>query len=83
MRAQWPKHLPKRFAKKTVLSVKDVAELGGITERSVQRFYIREFPNAVKLGTAFNSQYAIPVDDVIDFLDRLQDTQKSEPARPS
>ncbi len=79
MRAQWPRRLPKRFSTKLILTVREVAEIGHISERSVQRFYIREFPNAVKMGEAFNAQYAIPVSDVSDFLDRLHAPKKSEP----
>jgi hypothetical protein len=81
MHAKWPKRLPKRYAEKSVLSVKEIAEIGHIGERSVQRFYIREFPNAIKLGTAFNAQYAIPTSDVVAFLERVHGNKKDEPVK--
>ena len=77
MPAQWPKQLPKRYATKPILSVTDVAEIGGISTRAVQRYYVSEFPNVVKVGPAF----AIPTADVEEFLKRVTTAkEKSEPA---
>jgi len=75
MPAHWPKQLPKRYATRPILSVLDVAEIGGISERAVQRYYVREFPNVVKVGPAF----AIPTSDVEAFLARVNAKEKSGP----
>jgi len=82
MRAQWPRHLPKRFEAKLFLTVQQIAEIGRISDRAVQRFYIKEFPNAERMGKATNAQFAVPTSDVADFLIRVHTTKQSEPATP-
>ncbi len=80
MRAQWPKQLPKRYAAKSILSVTEVAEIGGISIRAVERFYVREFPNATRLGNGARAPFVIPTADVEEFLKRVNAKEKSEPA---
>ena len=80
MRAQWPRHLPKRYADKLILTVQEIAEIGHISDRAVQRYYIPEMPNAVRMGRARNAQIAVPIGDFIAFLDRCHQTKQSEPA---
>ena len=51
-----------------VLTVQEMAARRGVSERAVQR-WIRDghFPNAYKRGPGRNSQWCIPLTDIVEF----------------
>jgi excisionase family DNA binding protein len=56
-----------------MLSVKQVAELLGVTPRAIHKWIKRgHFPGAYKLSPASNSPYRIPESDVIAFKEQRE-----------
>lgn len=71
--AKWPKTLPKKYRATRMITSRDLAEIGGVSRISISRFWIRHFPNAVKMWDQQNAPWIIPTEDVIDFLKKINE----------
>jgi len=69
--AQWPNTLPKKYRTARMITSRDLAEIGGISRISISRFWIKRFPTAYKVGGQKNAPWAIPTEDVVEFLKQI------------
>lgn len=72
--AHWPKKLPKRYETKRLLTVRDLADIAKVSRIAINRYWIRQIDGAEKMGEHKNDPWAVQTADVINFLNKMNET---------